>query len=156
MPRKYLGIVPIHGLFLRLTLEARASNQTFLDRLVTDWRSGANRFDAPGECFLGVYDGDALIACGGLNRDPYGADPTLGRLRHLYVAKTHRRQGVATRLVQELLARATAFRRVRLRTSSPEAAAFYERLGFARVEEPDATHAISLADAVVLGSGAIL
>ncbi|MFO1169915.1 MAG: GNAT family N-acetyltransferase [Hyphomicrobiaceae bacterium] len=127
-----------------LVLEARASNHTFLDRLIADWHSGANRFDAPGECYLGVYDGDTLIACGGLNRDPYIADdPAIGRLRHLYVAEAYRGRGVGRHLVDGLIARATAFRRIRLR-ATPEAVAFYERLGFLLVDESHATHARDL------------
>ncbi len=127
-----------------LALEARASNHTFLDRLIADWHSGANRFDKPGECYLGLYESDGLIACGGLNRDPYVAhDPTISRLRHIYVAEAYRGRGVGRQLVQELITRATAFRRIRLR-STPEAAAFYERLGFRPVSEPHATHARNL------------
>ncbi len=135
---------PFRGAVLELSLEARASNHTFLDRLISDWHSGANRFDKPGECFLGVYDGETLIACGGLNRDPYIADdPAIGRLRHLYVAEAYRGRGVARHLVDGLIARATAFRRIRLRTTS-EAVALYERLGFRPVVEPHATHARNL------------
>ncbi len=127
-----------------LALEAHLANHTFLDRLIDEWHSGANRFDAPGECFLGFNDGDTLIACGGLNRDPYVAhDPSVGRLRHVYVAKAYRRQGVGRHLVDGLIARATAFRRIRLRTTL-EAATFYERLAFLPIDEPHATHARNL------------
>lgn len=123
-----------------LAHEARASGHAFLDRLIADWRSGVNRFDKPGECLLGLFDGGRLVAIGGLNRDPYCPDEArVGRLRHVYVAQSHRRKGIGRHLVTELLARAVAFERVRLRT--PGAAAFYESLGFQRVDEPEATHA---------------
>ncbi len=41
----------------KLSLEARASGHPFLDRLIAEWHSGANRFDKPGECLLGLFDG---------------------------------------------------------------------------------------------------
>lgn len=127
-----------------LALEARLSGHTFLDRLIADWHYGANCFDKPGEYFLGAYGGDALVACGGLNRDPYDADPTVGRLRHLYVHEACRRSGIGALLVRELIDRAATFRRLRLRTASSEAAAFYERLGFERIDETHATHAVEV------------
>lgn len=129
-----------------LSLEARLSNHPFLDRLNADWRTGANRFDKPGECLLGLFDGGRLVAVGGLNRDPYDTSGRpVGRLRHVYVAQSHRRLGIGSQLVAELLARAQVFERMRLRTpGTPEAAAFYESLGFVRVDEPDATHAVDV------------
>ncbi len=75
-----------------LALEARATNHPFLDRHIADGRSGANRFDKPGECLIGLFDGERLVAVGGLNSDPYDTSGrAVGRLRHVYVAQSHRR-----------------------------------------------------------------
>ena len=130
--------------------EARASGHLFLDRLITDWHSGANRFDKSGECLLGLFVGGRLVAVGGLNRDPYDTSGrAVGRLRHVYVAQSLRRRGLGRQLVAELLARAQTFERVRLRTpGTPDAAAFYESLGFVPVDEADATNSIDRTDAV--------
>ena len=40
----------------------------FVHRLIEEWESGKNRFNQPGEFLLFVYDGDQLVACGGLNQ----------------------------------------------------------------------------------------
>jgi GNAT superfamily N-acetyltransferase len=117
----------------------------FLDRLAGDWLSGVNRFAASGELLLGAFNGRRLVGIGGLNREPYEPDPRVARLRHLYVAQDIRRQGVGTILVDGLLGHAQGlFREVRLRTDHPEAAAFYEALGFQRLAISTATHSIVL------------
>jgi N-acetylglutamate synthase-like GNAT family acetyltransferase len=79
----------------------------------------------------------------GLNVDPYVDDSTVGRLRHLYVHPDHRRRGVAAALVDRCLVDAgETFARVRLRTSSPVADAFYRSIGFEAIDDEDATHAV--------------
>ena len=124
-----------------LAREARLEGYAFLDRLGREWADGCNRFDQAGECLLGHFDESALVAVGGLNRDPYAGDPGTGRIRHLYVAPQRRRAGLATKLMQELLLRGgLAFARLRLRTDNAAAARLYERLGFSPADEPDATH----------------
>ncbi len=68
---KIVNLDPSADAIGEIAREARASGHVFLDRLIADWHSGANRFDKPGECLLGLFDGDRLVAIGGLNRDPY-------------------------------------------------------------------------------------
>ena len=43
----------------------------FLERLVSEWEAGINRFDAEGECLLEVRAGSQICAIGGLNHDRY-------------------------------------------------------------------------------------
>ncbi|AIC19694.1 acetyltransferase [Pseudomonas chlororaphis] len=132
---------------LELEAEAVAEGFRFLTRLVADWKSGANRFDQPGECLLGAFRDGQLIAIGGLSYDPY-AGPGIGRLRRVYVARAARGQSVGKALVQRLLAHAAQrFRVVRLSTDTPEGAAFYLRCGFQPIQDDFATHVKSLADA---------
>jgi GNAT superfamily N-acetyltransferase len=90
--------------------------------------------------------GARLVGVCGLNRDPYIQSPTLGRVRHLYVAPAFRRRGIGRLLVTKILECARpSFSRVRLRTSSAEADQFYRSLGFHHVEgEREATHAIEV------------
>lgn len=125
-------------------LVAAASREgfEFLDRLDREWNEGSNRFDGDGETLLGVCDGDALIAIGGLNLDPY--DPARGgRLRRVYVRADRRGGGIGRQLVETLLDRARpCFVQVRLRAGTEDAGRFYDRLGFSRTDEPDATHVI--------------
>ncbi len=126
---------------------AAAEHHTFVKRTSDEWQSGANRFDRDGEAFfLATVDGEPVGMCG-LNVDPFTPDPAVGRIRHLYVAPGHRRQGVGSRLVASCLELAIGrFHRVRLRTFDPDAGAFYERMGFSRTTEADATHAKQVLD----------
>ncbi|WP_114730951.1 GNAT family N-acetyltransferase [Pseudomonas fluorescens] len=131
---------------LQLEAESVTEGFRFLTRLIIDWRNGSNRFDQPGECFLGVFDNGQLIAVGGLSCDPY-ATPSVGRLRRVYVTRTSRGLKVGRFLVEHLLEHAASrFQAVRLSTDTPEGAAFYLRCGFRPVEDDFATHVISFSD----------
>lgn len=127
---------------------ARASEREgfrFLARLRREFDDGTNRFDAPGEALLGCRRGAELVAVGGLNRDPWSAEPRAGRLRHLYVSPASRGSGVGRVLVDALAAAARPhFGVLLLRTDTPAAARFYEALGFAPVASPHATHRMVL------------
>ena len=112
-------------------------------------------FKKPGAALYGFVDnsfidgdllGDKLAGVGGLTSDPYlGAEPEVGRLRHLYVLPQYRRQGVGQKLVTAIVAEAKRHYDVlRLRTTTREAARFYEALGFRPVTEPNATHRLDL------------
>jgi GNAT superfamily N-acetyltransferase len=130
-----------------LAAEARDEGHGFVDRLADEWTRGTNRFDAPGKLLLGAFEAGALAAIGGLNRDPYTQQPRVARLRHLYVRPAWRRRGIGAALVHALIAVARErddFACVRLRTHAATAARLYERLGFAAVVEPDATHRLAL------------
>jgi len=129
-----------------LVAEAGADGHRFMCRLRDEWASGSNRFDMPGERLMVARSGDRLVGAGGLNRDPYARAAGIGRLRHLYVARDARRQGVGASLVRSILAGARAhFTLIRLRTDSAEAAAFYARLGFQLTDEEGATHIMPIA-----------
>ena len=118
----------------------------FVRRLRDEWRSGANRFDRPGEAlFLAWVEGRLVGVCG-FNRDPFENNPGVGRLRHLYVLPAHRQQGIGRALTLAVLDEAKhTFTRVRLRTPpSARAVAFYRSLGFTQVHAVTATHELAL------------
>jgi GNAT superfamily N-acetyltransferase len=129
-----------------LIVDSEATGLRFVRRLAAEWSSGANRFDRPGEALLVARLADQIIGVCGLNVDPYATAPTIGRVRHLYVLRGHRRLGVGGRLVAEIIAAARrGFEVLRLRTTNPAAAALYERLGFRRRDDvPDCTHVLDL------------
>ncbi len=132
-----------------LVAESEQAGWRFVRRLADDLRLGANRFDLQGEClFVALASGTVVGVCG-LNRDPYLADSSVGRVRRLYVLAAHRGSGVGRRLVQAVVSAATGqFRRLRVRTENPQAGRLYERLGFVPVaREADCTHALDLAPA---------
>ena len=126
---------------------AIAEGHTFVRKTEDEWLSGDNRFDQPGEGFFVARANGAIVGICGLNIDPFARDPSVGRLRHLYVHPDRRGEGVGRRLVDACLALAHgSFDRVRVRTFDPEAAAFYLSVGLVRLSEADATHGIALSD----------
>lgn len=133
------------ALVAMLANKARCEGFTHIDRLIEHWRNGSNRFDRARETLLAARSGSAIVAVGGLNIDPYQSDPRVGRVRHLYVMPDQRRAGVGRRLVGELLKHARGrFDTVRVRAAKGDAPLFYDALGFHRVDEPDASHAIRI------------
>jgi ribosomal protein S18 acetylase RimI-like enzyme len=150
-----MGIIErIHSLQIdRISAQVREADATRfrgLVRLVEDWRSGLNRFNQPGEALFIAIDGESVVGVCGLNRDPYLGDPIAGRIRHLYVAVDHRRRGIGSRLVRTIMASASGhFARLRLRTDSADADAFYRSLGFMAVTgEPACSHQLLLIDEI--------
>jgi GNAT superfamily N-acetyltransferase len=141
------------ALFAALAAEGAAGDGRFLSRLEEEWRCGTLRFRAPGEVLLGTLDDDRLIGVGGISLDPYAPVDRLARLRHLYVARARRREGVGTALALALVERARGhFDRIRLTTDA--AARFYERLGFVAEPGEKQTHVLRLeASSAVQGGG---
>lgn len=127
-----------------LAVEAGAEGYSFIERHLKEAKSGENRFDKKGECFFGAYSEGKLIACGGVNQDPYTHE-NMGRLRHIYVSSEARRGGIASLLVKKMLDHCQSdFESFRLRTPDENADQFYEALGFKRTDEKDATHILTL------------
>jgi GNAT superfamily N-acetyltransferase len=129
-----------------LVADSEYDGYRFVRRLVAEWENGANRFERPGEVLLGAVRGCQIVGVCGLNVDPYAAMPEIGRVRHLYVLAAHRRTGIGSKLVATVVKKARAtFTRLRLRTGTPEAARFYEGLGFRRAAgEADCTHVLEM------------
>ncbi|MEP5624120.1 MAG: hypothetical protein ABJP82_16225 [Hyphomicrobiales bacterium] len=73
----------VDGNIQSLAKQAQAEGFSFIDRLLEYWGDGSNRFNGKGECFLQLMSAETLVAVGGINRDPYTAEPGVGRIRHL-------------------------------------------------------------------------
>jgi GNAT superfamily N-acetyltransferase len=132
--------LPVDG-FEKLRIEARAEGHDFIERLAEQWASGENRFFAPGEVLLGYFDRGQLVAVGGLNRDPYASDPTVGRVRRIYVRPAWRQRGIGRALVAQIVVKARSnFSCLRLRAMNPGASRLYEGLGFVPIDDPHSTH----------------
>ena len=128
-----------------LRRKASAEGHDLVSRLVGEWTAGINRFDREGEALVEVRCGHELSAIGGLNIDPYLADPSVGRIRHVYVDPERRRAGVGRLLIETLVDLADGrFERVRLRSVRAGGPPFYESLGFVPTDEAEATHLIWL------------
>lgn len=140
-----LRLVPVRDAlpdgFPELATEALTEGYDYLGTLADDWRSGAERFTAPGAVLLAAWQNGALAGVGGLTLDPY--EPELGalRVRRFYVAPAHRGTGVGRRLAGVLLDRGLgAAPLLTLRAVDARAAAFWESLGFRPDPMPDRTH----------------
>ncbi len=128
-----------------LIIESEADGFRFLQRIPREVAADADYLDSARTVVFGVFDGPRLIAVGGLTPDPYVEDDTVGRVRHVYVARAWRRQGVGRLLVHALIMRAqSVYARLRLRTETSAAGLFYETLGFQPIAEDKATHALKL------------
>lgn len=133
----------------KLVEESEAEGYRFLRRLADQYEDGTNTFNKAGEVLYGVWDPSGeLVAIGGLNRDPYSDKSGIGRLRRFYISEHARRQGVGTKLLQEILNHGKGhFSEIVVRTDSSAADAFYRANGFsADLGKPEATHRIVLDD----------
>jgi len=120
--------------FQALAEESRLEGYWMLVRLADGWRDGRNRFRRRGEVMLAAWQDEVLAGVGGLNVDPYVQERREGRVRHVYVSAAHRRQGVGRLIVEAIVARARLNFPVLNLRAPEEAFAFYEALGFKRVE----------------------
>jgi GNAT superfamily N-acetyltransferase len=132
--------LPVPGLD-ELRSEARDAGYDFVETLINEWASGANRFEAPGEILCGHLDHRLLVAVGGLTIDPFDANPDTGRIRRVYVRSAWRNKGIGRALVSALVEHSRKnFRCVRLRAENADAARLYESMGFIPIDNPAATH----------------
>jgi len=111
--------------------ESQAQGFEFLKWLIRDYLDASNSFSQPGEALFGVYKDQNLIAIGGLNRDPYSPEESIGRVRRVYVLSSWRRKGIGKLLVQRIIDEARGhFKLLTLRTFDEDASKFYCALGF--------------------------
>jgi ribosomal protein S18 acetylase RimI-like enzyme len=139
--------------FTEMLAESKIAGFRAIERLVTDWETGINRFDRPGEALFIARQGapqsgsgsDRILGVCGLNRDPYTDSSKTGRVRRLYVMQDSRRQGTGRTLVHQVIEVAKlSFDRLHVRTTNPMAAQFYQSLGFMPCHDESATHTLNL------------
>ncbi len=124
-----------------LVKESELEGFGFVRRTLLEWNSGENDFSKKGESFYAVFYRDDCVAIGGLNIDPYVDDFNLGRVRHIYVSNKHRRKGIATMLLKEIVKSAEGnFQQVRLYTPSIIASQLYENFGFNKSSKEHESH----------------
>ena len=130
-------------------LRAQSSHEgfRFVERLCEEWATGANRVNAPGEAlFVAVANGQVVGICG-LNRDPYACEPSIGRVRRLYVAPAQRRHGVGRALLEAVVTHARRHFSL-LRVRSEAVSEFYTTQGFRRVaSDEEVTHVLGFSNA---------
>ena len=124
--------------FKAMRREARAEGHQVLDRLASDWVSGAMRFDRPGEALLAAYSDDVLAAIGGITIDPIVPDAL--RMRRFYVRPAFRRTGIGGEIALALLEGALQRVRVVTLNAAVESTPFWESLGFVPQARDGHTH----------------
>ena len=126
--------------------DSRNQEIVFVDLLVNEWIAKINCFNQEGEVLLIAKDDDRVVGLCGLNIDPYHRGSGLGRVRHLYVLSTKRRQGIGSQLIQQIIQQAKShFELLNLRTNNAEADKFYLAQGFQRsYARPECTHILKL------------
>lgn len=92
--------------FETMRSEALAEGYRFLERLATDWASGALRFTNPGEMLLAASSDGVLAGIGGVTVDP--AFPDALRMRRFYIRRAFRQSGIGQRLAAAFLGQALA------------------------------------------------
>ena len=120
-----------------------AEGYRHMTRLVSDYKSGANRCEGRGEVLLiARAEDEVVLGVCGLNAT---ARPGIGRLRRFYVLPAVRSQGIGAALLERIVNAARLhFTRLELRTNDPRAAAFYFSHGFQAVQREDATHELEI------------
>lgn len=128
--------------FAALREAAEQEDFHFLGRLAERW-DGA-RYDKDG--LASVWDvrvDGALVAVGAQTYDEYDPSPLHRRIRHFYVRPDRRRYGMGRALARQLIEDAHALApRLHLRATHPGSRAFWEAVGFTRVDRPDRTHVL--------------
>ena len=116
---------------------AKKEGYDLIEKLVEEYRTGKNSFSKENEYLVTAYDGDQLIACGGLNQQwgPDGVEERIGRVRRFYVHPKYRQHGVGKQLLAylEQLAR-PHYSALCLHTETNMAASFYQKQNYVFVE----------------------
>ncbi|MFX1681637.1 GNAT family N-acetyltransferase [Mitsuaria sp. CC2] len=119
-----------------LLAASESEGRQMLRRLMDEWRSGANRYEQPGESLWAWIDAHGqVIAVGGLNVEPPPGRAGTGRMRRFYVHPDWRGHGLAKRLVNAVLASAQGhFSRLHVNCEGDDSATFWTRCGFAPID----------------------
>lgn len=126
--------------FAALQARAKAEGYDFLDRLAKNWRDGAYLGDADASVF-GIFGLGDLVAIGAQTADEYDPSPDHRRLRHFYVHPEARRNGIGRALAGALIKEAFQLAPyLHLRATHDLSRAFWDAMGFERVDRPDRSH----------------
>lgn len=145
MPIRLVKFKPDLPGFEALLAASLEEGHRMLLKLSENWASGANRFTRPGELIKAAVDSKRMVGVGGRMIDPHAGDKRIARVEHVYVHPEYRRHGVGRKLMEPVMADPKARFDVINCTAPPEAAAFYEALGFSPVlGDNTVTHRLNL------------
>ncbi|WP_096154021.1 GNAT family N-acetyltransferase [Bacillus sp. FJAT-45066] len=117
-----------------LVKQSKEDGFRFVERLANDYKNGSNTFNHSREGLFGVFKEEGvLVAIGGLNKDPFSNEQSIGRLRRFYVSKEYRRNGIGSLLVKKIIDEAKRYYKILvLHTDTEQADKFYTSLGFSK------------------------
>jgi len=125
----------------KILRDSRSEGLNLVNRLLIDFQSGVNRFDAPGEALFAYLSGYSVAAVAGLNREPDESFEKAGRIRRLYVVPEFRGQGLGRNLIAMITTLAQSnFNVLTVNVGKLDACGFYEHLGFTQIDHPSVTH----------------
>jgi ribosomal protein S18 acetylase RimI-like enzyme len=114
-----------------LIQESLQEEYNFIQRLKDEYLNGVNCFDKFGESLFVARADYIIVGICGLNIDPYLHNLDIGRVRHLYVSKNYRKQGIGHLIMEHVINDAIkSFKTLILRTNNPLADKLYRDLGF--------------------------
>ncbi len=101
-----------------------------INTLISEFETGVNCFDKPGEALFGAYNDTTILGIGGAFENL----EVVARVRRVFVAPTVRRRGIASVLMDEIerIARGH-YSKVQLYTTSATASRFYITRGYSPV-----------------------
>ncbi|ASP38797.1 GNAT family N-acetyltransferase [Bacterioplanes sanyensis] len=138
----------------KLATESTVQGFRFVERLISEFTQGKNRFDGDGEALFAAYLDGELVGIGGVNQDPYRCNADIGRVRRLYVMNHARSLGVGKALMQEIEQHASQyFDELQLFTDTSAAANFYSALGYSPVGLENISHQKALVKQPITASG---
>jgi GNAT superfamily N-acetyltransferase len=138
-----MHIEPVHlelpAGFENLRTDAAAEAFIHVERLWSEWQSGANRFTRPGERLLAAWHRSELAGIGGITH--CHTLPHALRMRRFYIRPAFRRLGAGRMLAEALLKEAVPLGKdIVLHAPYPAAARFWEAMGFVRDNRDGHTH----------------
>jgi GNAT superfamily N-acetyltransferase len=127
--------------FERLRAEAAAEGFDHIERLASEWSSGAQRFRQEGEALFAAFVDGELAGVGAVSHEHL--EPALGamRMRRCYVRPALRRRGVGRALAGAMIQQGLQTARVlTVNAGTPDAPAFWSAMGFAPDARNGRTH----------------
>jgi GNAT superfamily N-acetyltransferase len=116
--------------FAELEADAEADGRRHMTRLAAEFAQTSEMFHAVFACFLD----DGLAGIGAITDEPASTAQPAWRMRRLYVHRGFRRQGVARTIATTLLREAAGrVDVVTVHAGNPDAAQFWQAIGFAPV-----------------------
>nr|WP_211749011.1 GNAT family N-acetyltransferase [Paenibacillus sp. Marseille-Q4541] len=131
---------------MKLVGESKSEGFLHLERLVTDYKAGTNKFDKNGEALFLVIKNSEILGVCGLNQAPFTDSKKVGRVRRLYVSPSARRFGIGRLLMDSVIAEAqNHYLMLVLKTDNSGADLFYRSIGFSnKVDSQYETHFLEL------------